>query len=111
MPTTLRNTDILFNNGTTQSTAFNDSAVLNACAAASVGAVGTYAILRSANTVTVSPGGTKAGSNLRYATTGGVSVTSPTPAGTWRCMGYDDSSANPYEPASYTTTTVWLRIS
>lgn len=59
--------------------------VLAATAGASVGAVGTYALLRIRNT-NLSPGGTVASSsNSRYANASGgeSSLTS----GTWRCMG------------------------
>ena len=71
-----------------------------------LGAVGTYAFLGSNNTTAVAAGGTKAGSNLRYA--GGFSanqaiIASWTPtfssvgtatnnvSGTWQCMGRDFS--------------------
>jgi hypothetical protein len=81
--------------------------VLNATAGASVGAVGTYAFLRSGNTVAVSPGGTKAGSNLKY--TGVLSESATAPAGTWRCMGLDGSIPSVYAPQR--DLTVWLRIS
>lgn len=59
--------------------------VLSATAGASVGAVGTYALLRIRNT-NLSPGGTVASSsNSRFANASGgeSSLTS----GTWRCMG------------------------
>jgi hypothetical protein len=89
--------------------------VLARTASASVGAVGTYAMLIGYNlTTTIEPGATAAGSDLRYA---GIQYPSssyvPTlivynttaPAGTWRCMGR----------ALYTATnnkslTLWLRI-
>jgi len=82
------------------------SQVLTATAGASVGEIGTYALLRSAGFSDISPGGTTAGSGLRYATAGGT-ITAPvtSPSGTWRCMGYVDiSGANPDD------TTVFLRI-
>lgn len=87
--------------------------VLNATGGASVGAVGTYALLRSANTTSVGPGGTKAGSNLRYVDTspsaGQGVVGNGAPSGTWRCMGNDPSFYNGSENQLYQT--VWLRIS
>lgn len=65
MPTTLRNTDILFNDGTTQSTALSTA----------FGAVGTYAVLMNAvNTNNVNADVTVAGSTLRYNHTGNTSV-------------------------------------
>lgn len=87
--------------------------VLARTAAASVGAVGTYAFLRSNNTTTVSPGGTKAGSNLRYSGVrfqGQGTALGPidsAPSGTWRCMGFDSSDAY----FGHTAATLWLRIS
>jgi len=107
MAMTLRNTDILFNDGTAQSTALSTTSVLNATAAASVGAVGTYAMLRPDASVTLNPGNTRAGSALLYASAGGMSTTSTIPSGTWRLMGY--CLANALAPQSFTS--VWLRIS
>ena len=77
--------------------------VLARCAAASVGAVGTYAMLGpSSSGVGAAPGGTVAGSNLRYSTASGTLHTNG-PSGTWRCMGYmRDNTAD---------VTIWLRIS
>lgn len=78
MPVTLRNTDILFNDGTTQTTAaygVTTYSVLNATAGASAGDVGTYAVRRSATSSGWSSGSTVSGS-----TVGGLS-------GTWRAMG------------------------
>jgi len=80
------------------------SQVLTATAGASVGEIGTYALLKSVGYGDESPGETAAGSGLRYATAAGT-ITSPTPSGTWRCMGFVDiSGANPDD------TTVFLRI-
>ena len=97
MPVTVRGTDILFNDSSTQSTAavVNTTAVLNATAGAAVGAVGTYAFMGSGSQPTYTPGATAPGSNLRFS---GISTASyqyayasnagsPIPAGTWRCMG------------------------
>jgi len=73
---------------------------------ASVGSVGTYALLKSAGFADISPGGTTAGSGLRYSTAGGtIQAPFTAPSGTWRCMGFVDiSGANPDD------TTVFLRI-
>jgi hypothetical protein len=106
MPVTVRNTDILFNDGTTQSTAAGaptTAQILNATAGASAGAVGTYADLKFNSVVAAMFGTTAAGSNLRYSSGNGGS-TQGTPAGTWRLMGSIDSYFG--SPAS-----VWLRIS
>ena len=92
--------------------------VLARTAAAGVGAVGTYAFLASSNTTQVSPGSTKAGSNLFYAgvfssstnffgNVEGTGISSPAVAGTWRCMGFDDSTFSPARRGA----TLWLRIS
>ena len=86
--------------------------VLNATAGASVGAVGTYAILISP--ANVATGGTIAGSNSRYAAGSSVysnsySQVGAAPAGTWRCMGYVN-----YQTAcclTFTQPTLFLRIS
>lgn len=90
MPTTLRNTDILFNDGTTQSTAggaVNTTTVLNATAGMSWSQVGSYAWVYPIN-VTINPNGTIAASNFRMLDTNGYTV-SPSPAysGTWRSLG------------------------
>jgi hypothetical protein len=117
MPTTVRNTDILFNDGTTQGTAatagglVTTANVLNATAGASVGAVGTYAFLVSTTGVVTNPGVTKAGSGLRYSNTTNVAYPSTTPTGTWRCMGYDSSAVCGCTGITFVRATVWLRIS
>lgn len=97
--------------------------VLNITAAASLGAVGTYAFLGETALTTTSAGGTRAGSFLRYvgaqrqnngwqntnvSTLSSVQGPS-TPAGTWRAMGHNFSGT-----AACTTlygATLWLRIS
>jgi hypothetical protein len=81
--------------------------VLARTSVASVGAVGTYAFLRNASGTSVSPGGTLAGSSLAYG--GAPSYATYAPSGTWRCMGYSVSGSDPY--GTYTSYTVWLRIS
>ena len=98
---------------------FASGAVLSACAQASVGAVGTYALLfYQATFSTLVPGSTAAGSSLRYAatafsTTGLSQIYSSAPSGTWRLMGY----AVPFSYGSCGTPDIdgrislWLRIS
>lgn len=111
MPVSVRGTDILFNDGTTQSTAGGaptTTQVLNATAGAAAGAVGTYAWLYyTLNTpASIAAGGTAAGSNLRYAGTDGMTgvAFSGTPSGTWRLMGY-------LVPNGSVNASSWLRIS
>ena len=76
------------------------------------GAVGTYALLieDSLNRPQINPGGTIAGSSLKYSYVGqgypgGWSSTSP--SGTWRLMGgYSSNPSDNDYPSS-----VWVRIS
>lgn len=121
MPVTVRGTDILFNDNSTQSTAASaptTATVLAATAGASVGAVGTYALLSYQSGSQESAGATVAGSALRYSIANGWSascgnyyagafavVYSGTPSGTWRCMGFIPT--NNYNNVA----TLWLRIS
>jgi hypothetical protein len=67
------------------------TAAVNANAA--VGDIGTYGFMQQASGNTVyNPGDTLAGSSLRYSdATGRLGAT--TPAGNWRCMGYDSGAA------------------
>jgi hypothetical protein len=121
MPTTLRNTDILFNDGTTQTTAatagglVTTTNVLNATAGASLGAVGTYAYLHDLTAQSVAPGNTIAASNLRYSGGSGGSnpnyIDSPVPSGTWRTMGVSGASNGSFSATVDRRSTLWLRIS
>ena len=94
-------------------TAAGTNWVLARTATAGVGAVGTYAFLQSTNGTALSPGQTKAGSNLAYAglfTEDGDSArvySETAPAGTWRAMGRDPSQGSPARRGI----TLWLRIS
>lgn len=82
--------------------------VLARCAAASVGSVGTYALLKAEGISSLAPGDTAAGSALDYASAAGTTEVSPTsPPGTWRAMGFTEGSAEPVT----NRTTVFLRIS
>lgn len=76
--------------------------VLTATAGASVGAVGTYALLFN-GPATRAPGDTLAGSSLFYAGCDGNNATAT--SGTWRLMGRNDNVSNRQ------STSVWLRIS
>jgi hypothetical protein len=77
--------------------------VLDATAGASVGAVGTYALLTDMVDRSTSTGSTRAGSDLRY--TNLSSQTGGTPSGTWRAMGA------PFDGNPSSRGSVWLRIS
>lgn len=125
MPVSIRGTDILFNDGSTQSTAAgapSTTQVLNATAGASTGAVGTYAYLYPTFAVTGtnisaswSPGATVAGSGLTYTGSGpgGGSFSAGTPSGTWRVMGRAfTTGADGYGGTAYfPSRTLFLRIS
>ena len=85
MAVTVRGTDILFNDGTTQSTAagaVTTTAVLNATAGAASKAVGTYGWHQVQYTL----GSTVSGSSLGFG------------SGTWRCMTFSGA----YVPYNYT---------
>ena len=95
--------NVLTSNGTTwTSAALSTTPVLAATAGASVGAVGTYALLFN-GPATRSPGDTLAGSSLTYAGCDGNNATAV--SGTWRLMGRNDNVSNRQ------STSVWLRIS
>ena len=79
------------------------TSVLNATAGASVGAVGTYALLKFATNTAANEGETYAGSILRYASANGT--IGGAPSGTWRLMGNTTSGSNAG------STSVFLRIS
>ena len=114
MAVTVGGTSITFNDGTTQSTAagaVTTTAVLNATAGASLGAVGSYSFLvRSTNgNFTYEPGVTVAGSALRYTGAVAVRATSAYPAGTWRCMAYSYNTE--FCGGANVSGTLFLRIS
>lgn len=73
-------------------------------AALAVGAIGTYALLRTEPLATVTPGSTRAGSALRYAASNGGD-SGGGPSGTWKCMGWTGSGG------ASTGTSAWLRVS
>lgn len=88
---------------TTPTVTTND--VLNATAGASVGAVGTYALLRFITGTVASPGTTHSGASLYYANAYGGVPGQVSPAGTWRLMGATNSGAT-----TDTYTSLFLRI-
>lgn len=71
----------------------SSAAVLGATAAAAVGAVGTYAFLRSVASTAYNQGDTVAGSLLSY-TNGNGGGGNPSPAGSWRLMGSTGTQTN-----------------
>lgn len=81
MPTTLRNTDILFNDGTTQSTAGGIPSAFNA--------IGSIVIANNFSTSSFFPGNTIAGSSLLYIT--GFAIT-PTGSATGNADSYLEGS-------------------
>tara|TARA_B110000211_G_scaffold214765_1_gene256417 strand:- start:3166 stop:3594 length:429 start_codon:yes stop_codon:yes gene_type:complete len=87
--------------------AIDGSALTGVGASTTVGTVGTYAFLGSINYSTPpspnAPGGTIAGSSLRYKDVDYDSLISP--AGTWRIMGGGGNVTYTKAPC------VWLRIS
>jgi hypothetical protein len=117
MPVSIRNTDILFNDGTTMSSAVH-----------SLGAVNSYAFMsRSDYNGVTNTGATVSGSNLRfraaqagggrwgsgnYVTTNPNTATAYIPGGTWRLMGYINGTYEYYGTVSNHTNTcsLWQRI-
>ncbi len=72
----------------TISTSPTTAQVLAATAGASVGAVGTYAMLTLVTLTDLLAGSTRAGSGLRYAAASGAAA--GTPSGTWQRRAHDD---------------------
>lgn len=120
MPVTIRNTDILFNNGTTQSTAA-------VAASTDLGGVGSYALLLNASNSNPAQGATQAGSDLRisygnnlstmpgggwYNPGGGNYNGGGTAAsGTWRKLSQFVSFSTDTEGGRYWYTNLYVRIS
>lgn len=98
MAVTVRGTDILFNDGTTQSTAAGAVTTANVTAAyagAAANAVGTYRVSSTGGTA----GATQSGASLGFGT------------GTWRNMGGGTITATSGYQVSTGTAYTWLRIS
>lgn len=91
MTATLNANGVVFGDATAQNTANNLPAnttnVLSATAAASIGAVGSYAFLGNTNSGIYAPGATVAASGLYYSSVNSSYASSPRPSGTWRLMG------------------------
>lgn len=81
-----------------------DGVVSSGMAGRPVGGVGTYAFLWNEVSETVNPGDTRAGSQLTYAS-GNTQAAGTSPAGTWRCMGRNDTGS------TTPRLSVWMRIS
>ena len=93
------------------------AAIVAALASVPVGSVGSYAFLGETSKTTTAPGGTRAGSVLRYVgifssdswanSSVGINGAGSTiaPSGTWRCMGQASNIFGAAYPA-----TLWLRI-
>lgn len=117
MPTKIRDTDILFNDGTTQSTA--------GFAIPAFGGVGAYIVAAKLDSGSNTNGGeTIAGSNLRIPCVGAASANTVTPmnfgsnslfnpglSGTWRAMTPTGNANNIFADTAYKVTTLWMRIS
>lgn len=77
--------------------------VLSATAGAAVNDIGSYGILDDTTASTRNPGSTISGSSLNWASCQSYRIASPTPAGTWRLMGYVNNAQ--------VMGSLWLRIS
>jgi len=111
--------NVAASNGTAwTSGGLSTTAVLNATAGATAGAVGTYVYARTPSNPTQVLGDTIAGSSLQtapmkgepgtyYAAHDGPAGSYPTLSGTWRCMG----RALTTNINTYFSYTLWLRIS
>jgi hypothetical protein len=77
--------------------------VLSATAGAAVNDIGSYGLLDDTTASTRNPGSTISGSSLNWSSCQGYRIASPTPAGTWRLMGYVNNA--------FTQGSLWLRIS
>ena len=85
--------------------------VLGRTASLTAGAVGSYAMLSAAGSgADIGPGGTLAGSSLRYSNARGELDPSATlPGTTWRCLGRADRGA--LADKAPARVTLWVRIS
>lgn len=88
--------------------------VMPAIAAASVGGVGTYALLHDTQARATTPGTTRAGSELRYGSTlanaTDVGYGPTAPAGTWTCAGHTGIADGTDASTDVTIrTTLWWR--
>lgn len=98
--------NLLTSNGTTwQSTALTATAVSNAYAGLTAGAIGTMAMLRYTGFGVISFGDTVSSANL--VATNAVGNSGGSVSGTWRCLGYAVEDAK--DPAR--SVTFWVRIS
>jgi hypothetical protein len=104
MPVTVRNTDILFNDGTTQTTAAG-------AIPTDFGAVGTYAVLQMAANTNLATGGTIAGSSLRFNYTPN-NTTSPAGANFAPFVGFQTHFGNSnYNGGGTAVSGTWRKMS
>jgi hypothetical protein len=108
MAITISGTTLTYNDGSTDTTDTE-----NTTAALSVGALGSYALLKYVgNAAARAAGFTIAGSSLHYVTSDSTGVYSGQPGGSWRLMGALPSFTNNTPKGTstaYTTSSVWLR--
>ena len=108
MAMTISGTTLTYNDGSTDTTDTE-----NTTAALSVGALGSYALLKYVgNNAGRAAGFTIAGSSLHYVTSDSTGVYSGQPGGSWRLMGALPTyvSNTPKGVATgYTASSVWLR--
>ena len=116
MPVTVRNTDILFDNGTTQSTAAVSPST-------DFGGLGSYAVLMMAANTNLAVGATIAGSSLRYNPNyGGVSaeyattvaqylLNNPFVKATPSAAGVRTRGSNTYDGGGTALSGTWRKVS
>lgn len=132
MPITVSGTSIVFNDSTTQTTAFTGGGVTSlngqtgAITNTTFGAIGSYSPLYvdSANNVVYAPGSTLAGSSLRVRTGAGLdpdnfsnpfsdvqvgNSENPNLSGTWRAMARSKNQAGNF--SNVVCPNLWVRIS
>jgi hypothetical protein len=80
-------TSAKINDGAVTAAKLASAAARTNIADASVGQIGTFAFLKNTSATVYAPGDSAPAANLRYSTAGGTELSSPTPNGTWTCMG------------------------
>jgi hypothetical protein len=100
--TALRDNPIAIAEGAAGAPRVELPAIVDALASMQLGGLGSYAFLQRQG-ADVAPGQVLSGGSLRYANSFGEPITTPTPSGTWRAMGWTRFSSQAWA-------TVWLRI-
>jgi hypothetical protein len=103
MPVTVRNADILFNDGTTQTTAAG-------AIPTDFGAVGTYAVLQMAANTNLATGGTIAGSSLRFNYTPN-NATPPAGTNFAPFVGFQTNNSSGYNGGGTAVSGTWRKMS